>query len=122
MHNRNLPNVPLQVDGSLFNGQVSSTYVGDRSADKIPSFVSEALLDLHYVCLVQARAYGVLSRRGAVLSSIGGRVPISTMLQLADAAGFNGRVLSLAWKSQSEPASVIGGYAEEEEKGRGPVS
>ena len=53
---------------------------------------------------------------------MGGRVPSSIMLQLADAAGYVGRVLSLAWKAQSEPESVIGGYAEEEKKGRGPVS
>ena len=44
------------------------------------------------------------------------------MLELADAAGYSGRILTLWWKAQSEPESVIGGYAEHEEKGLGPVS
>ena len=102
-------------------GQASSTYIGDRSNDEIPTFVTEALLDLHYACLIQAKTWGILSRHGAILSSMGGRVSISTMLQLANSAGFAGRILTLAWKSQSEPESVIGGYAKEEENGRGPV-
>ena len=121
-YNRNLPNVPLQPNASLSDGQTSATYVPDRSEDHVPSFVSDALLDLHYVCLVRARNYGLLSPQGAILSSMGGRVPFSTMLQLADEAGYLGRILTLDWKNQSEPESVIGGYAEEEAKGRGPVS
>ena len=44
------------------------------------------------------------------------------MLELADVAGYSGRILTVWWKAQSEPESVIGGYAEHEEKGLGPVS
>jgi hypothetical protein len=107
--------------GDLSSGQTSATYVGDRTSDKIPSFASSALLDLHYVCLRQAKAFNLLSRSGAILSSMGGRVPLETMLKLADAAGYVGRVLSLSWKEQSEPESVIGGYAAHQKKGLGPV-
>lgn len=107
--------------GDLSNGQTSATYVGDRASDKIPPLVSSALLDLHYVCLRQAKASGLLSRSGAILSSMGGRVQLETMLKLADAAGYVGRVLGLSWKEQSEPESVIGGYAAHQEKGLGPV-
>jgi hypothetical protein len=53
---------------------------------------------------------------------MGGRVAIETMLRLADSAGFVGRVISLSWKEQSEPENVIGGYAEFEKSGLGPVS
>ncbi|KAG9568102.1 hypothetical protein KCU71_g1977, partial [Aureobasidium melanogenum] len=113
----NLPNVPL-TDGSLSlrSGQTSSTYVGDRGADNIPPWVSTALLDLHYVCLVQARSSGLISPNGSILSSIGGRIGLDEILAMADAAGYTGRILSLSWKEQSEPESVIGGYAENEIK------
>lgn len=107
--------------GDLSSGQTSSTYIGDRTSDKIPQFVSSALLDLHYVCLRQADSLGLLSRSGAILSSMGGRVPLEAMLNLAEAAGYVGRVLGFSWKAQSEPESVIGGYAEHQKKGLGPV-
>ncbi|KAF2819835.1 hypothetical protein CC86DRAFT_412757 [Ophiobolus disseminans] len=116
----NLPNIPLPDTADLGNGQASSTYVGDRSQDKIPPFASTALLDLHYVALWQAKTFGLLSPTGAVLSSMGGRVATDAMLKLADAAGFVGRVISLSWKEQSEPENVIGGYAEFEKQGLGP--
>lgn len=120
---RNLPNIPLlDDDHDLKDGQTSSTYVGNRSADKVPRSISVALLDLHYVCLVQAKNFNLLSSAGTILSSIGGRVPIQTLLELADVAGYSGRILTIWWKEQSEPESVIGGYAEHEKKGLGPVS
>jgi hypothetical protein len=119
---RNLPNIPLPEMGDLSSGQTAATYVGDRASDQIPHFVSSALLDLHYVCLRQAEAFRLLSHSGAVLSSMGGRVPLETMLRMAKAAGYVGRVLGLSWKEQSEPESVIGGYAAHQKKGLGPVS
>ena len=118
----NLPNIPLPNSADLLNGQASATYVGDRTADKVPPFASAALLDLHYVALRQAKLFNLLSPTGAILSSMGGRVEIETMLKLAETAGFTGRVVSLSWKEQSEPENVIGGYAEFEKNGLGPVS
>ena len=53
---------------------------------------------------------------------MGGRVPLETMLKMADVAGYVGRILGLSWKEQSEPESVIGGYAEHQKNGLGPVS
>lgn len=47
---------------------------------------------------------------------------MKTILELADLAGYSGRILTLWWKEQSEPNSVIGAYAEYEKKGLGPVS
>ena len=41
---------------------------------------------------------------------------------MADSAGYVGRVLGLSWKAQSEPEAVIGGYAEHQARGLGPVS
>jgi len=113
---RNLPNIPLTATGSLIDGQTSSTFVGDRTADQVPAHVSEALLDLHYICLYQARVMGLIKPTGAILSSMGGRVSVQSMLNMADAAGYSGRVISLAWKIQSEPETVIGEYAENQKK------
>jgi hypothetical protein len=76
---------------------------------------------LHYICLLQARSFNLLSKGGVVLSSIGSRIPFDTIVYLAEAAGFSGRIISLSWKMQSEPDEVIKGYAEAEEKGLGPV-
>ena len=119
---RNLPNVPLPEMVDLNKAQTSSTFIGDRTADKIPAHVTSNLLDLHYVCLCQARDLALLNPSGAVLSSMGGRVPIQAMLKMADSASYAGRVLGLSWKAQSEPGNVIGGYAEQEKQGLGPVS
>jgi hypothetical protein len=66
------------------------------------------------VCLVQAKEFDLISSRGAILSSVGGRVAIEELLDMADVAGYSGRILSLSWKEQSEPESVIGGYADSE--------
>lgn len=119
---RNLPNVPLPETSHLRSGQTSSTYVGDRTADKVPRHVTSNLLDLHYVCLCQAKSLDLLSPSGAILSSMGGRVPVHEMLKMTHSAGFDSRVLGLSWKIQSEPNAVIGGYAEHQKHGLGPVS
>jgi hypothetical protein len=119
---RNLPNIPLPNQGNLKNGQTSSTYVGDRSTDRIPATVSAALLELHYVCLVEAKAFGLINPSGSVLSSVGGRVTLVDILSMADLAGYTARILTLSWKEQSEPESVIGGYADQEEKSGREVS
>ena len=43
------------------------------------------------------------------------------MLEMADSAGYFGRIISLAWKVQSEPETVIGEYAENQKKGSSKV-
>ncbi|KAE8133790.1 hypothetical protein BDV38DRAFT_274004 [Aspergillus pseudotamarii] len=115
----NLPNIPLPTTKSLVDGQISSTFIGDRTADRVPVHVSQALLDLHYICLYQARVMRLIKSSGAILSSMGGRVPVQSMLDMADAAGYSSRVVSLTWKIQSEPETVIGEYAENQKKGLG---
>ena len=119
---RNLPNILLADTLSLVDGQASSTYIGDRSADRIPSHVSDSMLDLHYVCLHQVRQLNLLKPFGAILSSMGGRVPVQAMLDMAAAAGYSGRIVSLVWKIQSEPESVIGGYFEQQKRSSNKVS
>ena len=123
---RNLPNIPLSAasaDALLDQGQTSSTFDGDRSADGVLPEVSAAMLDLHYICLRQARLKQLINPKGgAILSSMGGRVVIQSMLDMASTAGYTARVVSLSWKVQSEPETVICEYAESQRTGRGMVS
>lgn len=58
----------------------------------------------------------LIKTSGAILSSMGGRIPLPSMLDMVDAAGYSGRVISLAWKIQSEPETVIGEYAENQKE------
>lgn len=113
----NLPNIPLPASGDLGDGQTSSTFVPRRS-EETPRFVEQNLVTLHYLALTQA--WQMLGPGGHVLSSIGGRLPLSEALALADATGYDGNILIYTWKVQSEPEEVIGGYAAWERQGRGP--
>lgn len=123
MCGRNLPNIPFTGGKvNLRNGRISSTYVVERSSDQFPRLISAALLELHYVCLIQAKVRGLLNPTGAILSSIGARVALEIILELADLAGYSGKILTFWWKNQRKPDSVLGAYAEYEKKGLGPVS
>jgi hypothetical protein len=113
----NLPNIPMAQSDDLAHGQTSSTFIAERS-EEIPGFAEKNLVTLHYLALQQA--YPVLRVGGRVLSSIGSRIPISEILALSGAAGYDGRVLTYTWKVQSEPDEVVGGFARWERKGLGP--
>lgn len=113
----NLPNIPMAESGDIADGQTSSTFIAERS-EKIPGFVEKNLVTLHYLALQQARQ--VLRVGGRVLSSIGGRIPLSEILALSGAAGYNGSILTYTWKVQSEPHDVVGGFAKWEREGFGP--
>ncbi|MEU4493579.1 class I SAM-dependent methyltransferase [Streptomyces sp. NPDC023998] len=113
----NLPNIPMSDSGDLSDGQTSSTFIAKRS-EEIPSFVEKNLITLHYLALQQARS--ILRVGGRLLSSIGGRIPLSETLALAGAVGYNGSILTYTWKVQSEPHEVVGGYAKWEREGLGP--
>ena len=76
--------------------------------EKIPAIAHDSLLALHWLALIQAKK--LLAPGGAVISSMGGRVPLVTMLEMARSAAFVAQVLTYTWKIQSEPEEVIGGY------------
>ncbi|QNP65409.1 class I SAM-dependent methyltransferase [Streptomyces genisteinicus] len=113
----NLPNIPMAGAGDLDDGQTSSTFIGERS-EEIPGFAEKNLVSLHYLALQQA--HPMLRVGGRVLSSIGARIPLSEILALSSAAGYNGSILTYTWKVQSEPLDVVGGYAQWEREGLGP--
>lgn len=113
----NLPNISLGDGDDLAAGQTSATFVAKRH-EPIPDFVAGALLALHWLALRQATP--MLRSGGRVLSSIGGRIPLATILRLAEEAGYAGKILIYTWKAQSEPEEVIGGYAAWQNRGAGP--
>lgn len=113
----NLPNIPLRTADDLAQGTTSSTFIADRE-EACPEFVRRYLITLHYLALLQAQP--LLQAGGRVLSSIGGRIPLSIILQLGQACGYDSEILILTWKQQSEPEEVLEGYAQWAAQSYGP--
>lgn len=74
----NLPNIPFHQDGNIQHEQTSSSFIGSRR-EEVPDFVNSNLLTLHYLAILQAK--GCLADGGAILSSIGTRVPLHNLLR-----------------------------------------
>ena len=104
----NLPNIPL-VNENLYEGQNSSTFIAARK-ELLPEFVTNSLLALHYIAIQQASSR--LRAGGRILSSIGGRVPLSLILRMASG------VLAEAFSNVSVEAA--GGRALEIERALEP--
>lgn len=113
----NLPNVPL-TDNTKIEDKRNSGHYLEKRIEVIPEFVHEQMLDLHYLALKQARNY--LADKGAVYSTLGGRVPLSAFIKLGELAGFKSEIFTYSWKVQAEPEDVISGYAAQEKAGLGP--
>ena len=113
----NLPNVPLASNTKIEDKRNSGHYL-EKRVEHIPQFVHEQMLDLHYLALKQARNY--LNENGAVYSTLGGRVPLNTFIELGELAGFESEIFTYSWKVQAEPKDVISGYAAQEKAGLGP--
>lgn len=113
----NLPNVPLTDDDNLEADRTSSGYVPPRS-EQVPQSVRDSLLVLHYLALLQSRDF--LKPGGAVLSTLGARVPLQSFLDMAEQAGFSASFLTFTWKAQADPRDIIGSYAAWQKRGLGP--
>jgi hypothetical protein len=113
----NLPNIPVQSVKSVATARNSGNTFTIRK-EAVPAFVHTLMLDLHYLALVQAR--GFLAPRGAVLSTIGARVPLKDILATGEAAGLAASILTHTWKVQYDPANVLPGYVRNQRKGFGP--
>jgi hypothetical protein len=113
----NLPNVPLTGDGDIHAGRRSSTHLATRT-EVLPELIRNQMVDLHYLALVQAKDF--LLPGGAVLSTLGGRVPLDVLLALGRLAGFNSSFLIYTWKVQADPEEVIRDHARKQKEGFGP--
>lgn len=113
----NLPNLPLADDRQLERDRTSGSFVAAR-AEAVPAVAKDWLLTLHYLLLEQAR--DLLAPGGAVVATLGARVPLRVLEEMVRAAGFRPELLTFGWKTQSEAEAVIGAYAGWEARGRGP--
>jgi hypothetical protein len=112
----NLPNILSQDAESVAEEKNSSAYVPPRTED-VPQVVKQQMLDLHYVALLQAKAF--LQPDGAVLSCLGARVPLDIFLSLGKIAGYAPSILTYGWKVQGDP-ELIRDYAHNQSSGYGP--
>ena len=113
----NLPNVPIDDAAQLATERLSSGHVPPR-AEPVPDFVQRHLLTLHYLALRQSR--GFLAPGGAVLSMLGGRIPLAVFHRMAEAAGFRSEIFTFSWKVQADAAAMVRGHAERQRAGYGP--
>ena len=113
----NLPNVPLSDAAEIARDRKSSTHVAPRR-EPVPERIKRQMLDLHYLALLQAKEF--LLPGGAVLSTLGGRVPLQVLLSLGSLAGYSPSLLTYTWKVQADPKEVIGDHARKQREGFGP--
>ncbi|CCG08624.1 hypothetical protein [Pararhodospirillum photometricum] len=113
----NLPNLPLVEGMRLEDGRNSAAFVPPRP-EPVPGFVQNALLVLHFLALIQAGP--LLSPSGAFVATLGARMPLSTVLAMAEAAGYTADFLTYGWKLQTDPEDLVGAYAAWERQGLGP--
>ena len=83
----------------------------------MPHLVKQQMLNLHYLALLQAKAF--LKSGGAVLSCLGARVPLEVFLSLGKLAGYTPSILTFGWKVQGDP-ELIRDYAHNQSSGFGP--
>lgn len=114
----NLPNIPIEAtEDEITEGQTSATYVEERK-EPLPAVAQKNLLALHYLAIKQGVT--MLAPGGHILSSMGGRLAVKDIVDMALAAGVHAEVHTYTWKEQSEPEDVIGGYVHHQNKGLGP--
>lgn len=113
----NLPNLPLADAAQVELDKTSAAFLAPRG-ESMPQAARDWLLALHYLALVQAHDF--LKPGGAVLSTIGARLPLSLLTDMAEAAGLASSFLSFWWKAQADADEVISSYAQWQKQGRGP--
>ncbi len=111
----NLPILPN--GGDLVQGyrRASRYDKGLFDAAKTEDWIKKYLLESYYALLLQAK--DVLTPRGSVICSIGGRIPYSIIEQVVEKAGFKAEELLTCFKVQTEPWEVLPGCADAEKDG-----
>lgn len=110
----NLPNLPLADAAEVEVDKTSAAFLAPRG-ETTPHAVRDGLLTLHYLALVQAHDF--LKPGGAVLSTIGARLPLRVLTEMAEAAGHAPSVLAFWWKAQADADEVIASYAQWQKQG-----
>jgi hypothetical protein len=107
----NLPNLPTgELDVS--DGVMSASFFRRRVELGRASFYSRFRLAMHLRFLEQARS--CITEAGAVICSIGGRVPFDLVRSMFRECGFTPQVLNFEMVRQFEADGVLPGYAQVE--------
>ncbi|MDR2164050.1 MAG: hypothetical protein LBO79_00075 [Zoogloeaceae bacterium] len=113
----NLPNIPVSDTETVATARKSAGHVPPRP-EPIPALLRRNLLALHYIALLKARDF--LNPGGAVLSLIGGRIPLDVFREMGWIAGYRSEIFTYGWKIQTDPEEIISGHVEQQEAGFGP--
>ncbi|MDR2690520.1 MAG: class I SAM-dependent methyltransferase [Azoarcus sp.] len=113
----NLPNIPIADAGEIATARKSSGHIPARQ-ETIPELMRRNLLSLHYVALLKAKEF--LKPGGAVLSLIGGRIPLDLFHEMGRLTGYHAEIFTYGWKIQTDPEEIIGGHIQQQEAGFGP--
>jgi len=113
----NLPNIQIDDAERIAAERTSSGHFSPR-AEPVPDILQQNFLALHYLALQQAPDF--LKPGGAVLSMLGGRVPLSLFQEMAALAGLKSEIYTYGWKIQAMPEEIIRGHADRQRDGYGP--
>ncbi|MDR3214394.1 MAG: hypothetical protein LBT71_10835 [Azoarcus sp.] len=113
----NLPNIPIDDAGKAAAARKSSGHIPPRT-EAVPERLRRNLLALHYVALLKAKPF--LTPDGAVLSLVGGRIPLDVFQEMGRLAGYRSEIFTYGWKIQTDPEEIIGGHLRQQEEGFGP--
>lgn len=108
----NLPNLPT-VELDISDGVMSASFFQQRAELGPSSVYSRFRLSMHRRFLEQARS--CITQAGAVICSIGGRVPFDLVRSMFTECGFKPQVLNFEMVRQFEADGVLPGYAQVEE-------
>lgn len=111
-------NLPILPNGGDLNQgyRRASRYEKKLFAEsKTEDWIKKYLLEPYYALLLQAK--DVLTPRGSVICSIGGRIPYPVIEQVIEKAGFKSQELLTGFKVQTEPWEVLPGCADAEKDG-----
>jgi methylase of polypeptide subunit release factors len=113
----NLPNIPVGDGEEAASARKSSSLVPARR-EAIPDLMRRNLLALHYVALQKAKEF--LAPGGAVLSLIGGRIPLDVFREMGNLAGYRCEIFTYGWKLQTDAEEILTRYVRLQEEGFGP--
>jgi hypothetical protein len=113
----NLPNIPVSDAEEVATARKSSGHIPPRK-EPVPDLIRRNLLALHYVALLKAKDF--LIPGGAVLSLIGGRIPLDVFHEMGRLAGYRSEIFTYGWKIQTDPEEMIRGHLKQQEEGFGP--
>ncbi|MDR1063425.1 MAG: hypothetical protein LBL48_05775 [Azoarcus sp.] len=112
----NLPNIPV-ADAEAAAARKSAGHIPPRK-ESVSPLMRRNLLALHTIALQKAKPF--LAPGGAVLSLLGGRIPLDVFHEMGRLTGYHTEIFTYGWKIQTDPEEIIGGHLKQQQEGFGP--